>query len=84
MVTWLARRRLQAPDRGREAATTIAATGWRCWSSPSSSLTSLHHTVEDRAAVEVGAHTVDRIGFSYQLDPVGADAGRRAGGRRPR
>ena len=69
MVTWLARRRLQAPDAGREAATTIAATGLAMLVFSLSSLTSLHHTVEDRAAEEVGAHTVDRIGFSYLLDP---------------
>ena len=69
MVTWLARRRLQAPDAGREAATTIAATGLAMLVFALSSLTSLHHTVEDRAAEEVGAHTVDRIGFSYLLDP---------------
>ena len=69
MVTWLARRRLQAPDAGREAATTIAATGLAMLVFALSSLTSLNHTVEDRAAEEVGAHTVDRIGFSYLLDP---------------
>src|SRR6478735_2721918 len=69
MVTWLARRRLQAPDAGREAATTIAATGLAMLVFALSSLTSLHHTVEDRAAEEVGAHTVDRIGFSYLIDP---------------
>ena len=69
MVTWLARRRLQAPDGGREAATTIAATGLAMLVFALSSLTSLQHTVEDRAAQEVGAHTVDRIGYSYRLDP---------------
>jgi hypothetical protein len=69
MVTWLARRRLQAPDSGRDAATTIAATGLAMLVFSLSSLTSLQHTVEDRAAEEAGAHTVDRISYSYQLDP---------------
>ena len=54
VVTWLARRRLQAPDRGREAATTIAATGLAMLAFSLASLASLHVTVEDRAAVAAG------------------------------
>ena len=54
VVTWLARRRLQAPDRGREAATTIAATGLAMLVFSLASLASLHVTVEDRAAAGGG------------------------------
>ena len=68
---WLARRRLQAPDRGREATTTIAATGLAMLVFSFASLVSLQDTVEDRAAVAVGADTVDRVGPSSRLDPEG-------------
>ena len=77
VVGWLARRRLQSPDRGREAATAIAATGLAMLVFSVSSIASLHETVEDRAAVEVGATTVHRVGPSWLLDPgvaVQADA----------
>ncbi len=69
VVTWLARRRLQAPDRGREGATTIAATGLAMLAFSLASLASLHSTVEDRAAVAAGAATVNRVESSRQLDP---------------
>jgi len=69
VVTWLARRRLQAPDRGREAATTIAATGLAMLAFSLASLSSLHSTVEDRSAVAAGAVTVHRVPSSWQLDP---------------
>lgn len=69
VVTWLARRRLQAPDPGREAATTIAATGLAMLVYSLASLASLNVTVEDRAAVAVGADTVNRVQTSWLLDP---------------
>lgn len=69
VVGWLARRRLQSPDRGREAAVTIAATGLAMLVFSVSALVSLEETVEDRAAVTAGAHVVNRVGFSWQLDP---------------
>ncbi len=69
VVSWLARRRLQAPDRGREGATTIAATGLAMLAFSLASLASLHGTVEDRAAVAAGAVAVNRVDFSWQLDP---------------
>jgi len=69
LVVWLARRRLQAPDRGREGATTIAATGLAMLAFSLASLASLHSTVEDRAAVAAGAVTVNRVETSRQLDP---------------
>ncbi|MFL6154265.1 MAG: hypothetical protein ACJ72B_17960 [Ornithinibacter sp.] len=69
LVAWLARRRLQAPDRGREAAATIAATGLAMLAFSLASFSSLHLTVEDRAAVAVGAVQVDRMEASWQLDP---------------
>ena len=69
VVSWLARRRLQAPDRGREGATTIAATGLAMLAFSLASLASLHSTVEDRAAVAAGAVSVNRVAFSWQLDP---------------
>ena len=68
-MTWLARRRLQAPDRGREGATTIAATGLAMLAFSLASLASLHSTVEDRAAVAAGAVTVNRVESSWQVDP---------------
>jgi hypothetical protein len=71
VTRWLAARRLRSPDAGREAATTIAATGLTMLVLALSSLASLERTVEDRAAVEVGAHTVDRVGTSWRLDPAG-------------
>jgi hypothetical protein len=69
VVSWLARRRLQAPDRGREAATTIAATGLAMLAFSLASLASLHSTVENRSAVAAGAATVNRLQSSWQLDP---------------
>ena len=69
VVTWLARRRLQAPDRGREAATTIAATGLAMLVFSLASLASLHVTVADRAAQAAGAETVNRVESSTRLDP---------------
>ncbi len=70
VVSWLARRRLQAPDRGREGATTIAATGLAMLAFSLASLASLHSTVEDRAAVAAGAATVNRVESSWQLTPT--------------
>jgi hypothetical protein len=70
VVLWLARRRLQAPDPGREAATTIAATGLAMLAFSLASLASLQLTVDDRAAVAVGASTVNRVSSSWQLDPT--------------
>jgi hypothetical protein len=72
VTRWLARRRLQAPDRGREAAATIAATGLAMLVFSLAALSSLRDTVEDRAAVEVGATVVDRVGSSWLLDPGAA------------
>jgi len=69
MVAWLARRRLQAPDPGREVATTIAATGLAMLAFSLASFASLQVTVEDRAAVAVGASTVHRVQSSQVLDP---------------
>ena len=69
LVAWLARRRLQAPDRGREAAATIAATGLAMLAFSLASFESLQVTVEDRAAVAVGAAQVNRVETSWQLDP---------------
>ena len=69
VVVWLARRRLQAPDRGREGATTIAATGLAMLAFSLASLASLHSTVEDRAAVAAGAVDVNRVESSWQLNP---------------
>ena len=69
LVAWLARRRLQAPDRGREAAATIAATGLAMLAFSLASFASLHVTIEDRAAVAVGAVQVNRVATSWQLDP---------------
>ena len=69
VATWLARRRLQAPDRGREAATTVAATGLAMLAFSLASLSSLQVTVEDRAAVAAGAVSVHRVDSSWQLDP---------------
>jgi hypothetical protein len=68
VVTWLAWRRLQAPDSGREAATTIAATGLAMLAFSIASFASLHLTVEDRAAEAVGAAGVYRVDSSWQLD----------------
>lgn len=69
VVRWLARRRLQSPDRAREASVTIAATGLAMLVFSVSALASLEETVQDRAAVTVGANVVNRVGFSWQLDP---------------
>ena len=69
MVTWLARRRLQAPDPGREVAATIAATGLAMLTFSLASFGSLQVTVADRAAEAVGAVTVNRVQSSRVLDP---------------
>ena len=79
VVTWLARRRLQAPDRGREAATTIAATGLAMLVFSLASLASLHVTVADRAAQAAGAADREPGGVLDTPRP-----GRRAEGRRAR
>ena len=70
VAPWLAGRRLRSPDRGREATTTIAATGLAVLVFSLASLSSLHQTVDDRVAVEVGADTVHRVGSSWRLDPA--------------
>src|SRR5205085_1002650 len=66
---WLARRRLRAPDEGREIATTIVATGLAMLVFALAARTSVTDTVEDRAAEDVGARAVYRIGQSWNLDP---------------
>ena len=57
------------PTAGREAAATIAATGLAMLAFSLASFSSLHVTVEDRAAVAVGAQQVNRVEASWQLDP---------------
>lgn len=66
---WLARRRLRAPDPGREVATTIAATGVAMLVLSLASLVATERTVEDRAAVRAGTAVVHLIGASWRVDP---------------
>ncbi len=72
VTRWMARRRLRAPDPGREAAVSIAATGLAMLVFSLAALSSLQTTVEDRAALAVGATIVDRVGSSWLLDPGAA------------